>query len=157
MPRPGSSSCAVAVSRVSSHAPTPIARRCPPPGETYRSPSPRSCFCAARVRGGGEVSYEHDEARAIAAATGDTSVILVRAVDPATLRAVADAGERLPQKTTYFYPKVPAGLIIRTLDDDQVAALRVRWEREKRKKPPEPPASTPLPRSTTDASSAHRG
>lgn len=67
---------------------------------------------------GAEVSYEHDEARAIAAAQGDTSVILVRAVDPATLRAVADAGERLPQKTTYFYPKVPAGLVIRTLDDE---------------------------------------
>ena len=68
---------------------------------------------------GAEVTYDHDEARAIAAARGDTSVILVRAVDPATLRAVADAGERLPQKTTYFYPKVPAGLVIRTLDDDQ--------------------------------------
>ena len=69
---------------------------------------------------GAEINYEHDEARAVAAATGDTSVILVRAVDPAILRAVADAGERLPQKTTYFYPKVPAGLVIRTLDDDQV-------------------------------------
>jgi uncharacterized protein (DUF1015 family) len=39
-------------------------------------------------------------------------------VDPATLRAVSDAGERLPQKTTYFYPKVPAGLVIRTLEAD---------------------------------------
>ena len=26
------------------------------------------------------------------------------------------AGERLPQKTTYFYPKVPAGLVVRPLD-----------------------------------------
>ena len=67
---------------------------------------------------GAEVSYEHDETRAIAAARDDTSVVLVRAVDPATLRSVADAGERLPQKTTYFYPKVPAGLVIRTLDDE---------------------------------------
>ena len=67
---------------------------------------------------GAEISYEHDEARAIEAAKGGTSVILVRPVDPATLRADADAGERLPQKTTYFYPKVPAGLVIRTLDDD---------------------------------------
>src|SRR5207237_723885 len=30
---------------------------------------------------------------------------------------VADAGERLPQKTTYFYPKVPAGLVLRPLGD----------------------------------------
>lgn len=62
------------------------------------------------------ITYEHDADRAIQAATGDWSAILLRAVDPITLRAVADAGERLPQKTTYFYPKVPAGLVIRSLD-----------------------------------------
>ncbi len=62
------------------------------------------------------ITYEHDTDRAIEAATGEWSAILLRAVDPMTLRAVADAGERLPQKTTYFYPKVPAGLVIRSLD-----------------------------------------
>jgi uncharacterized protein (DUF1015 family) len=62
------------------------------------------------------ITYEHDADRAIAAATGGWSAILLRAVDPVTLRAVADAGERLPQKTTYFYPKVPAGLVIRSLE-----------------------------------------
>jgi len=65
---------------------------------------------------GAEISYEHDTERAIAAALDRATAILLRAVDPATLRAVADAGERLPQKTTYFYPKVPAGLLIRSLD-----------------------------------------
>lgn len=65
---------------------------------------------------GADVTYEHDTARAIAAAAGGATAILLRAVDPLTLRAVADAGERLPQKTTYFYPKVPAGLVIRSLD-----------------------------------------
>lgn len=62
------------------------------------------------------ITYEHDTDRAIQAATGEWSALLLRAVDPMTLRAVADAGERLPQKTTYFYPKVPAGLVIRSLD-----------------------------------------
>jgi uncharacterized protein (DUF1015 family) len=62
------------------------------------------------------ITYEHDTDRAIATATGEWSAVLIRAVDPMTLRAVADAGERLPQKTTYFYPKVPAGLVIRSLD-----------------------------------------
>ncbi len=62
------------------------------------------------------ITYEHDTDRAIGAATGEWSAILLRSVDPMTLRAVADAGERLPQKTTYFYPKVPAGLVIRSLD-----------------------------------------
>jgi len=65
---------------------------------------------------GAEVAYEHDTQRAIDAARDGRSAVLLRAVDPATLRAVADAGERLPQKTTYFYPKVPAGLVIRSLD-----------------------------------------
>ena len=61
---------------------------------------------------GGEIAYEHDIERALAAGTA----ILLRAVDPQTLRRVADEGERMPQKTTYFYPKVPAGLVVRTLD-----------------------------------------
>jgi len=60
---------------------------------------------------GAEITYEHDTERAIAAGTA----ILLRAVDPMTLRRVADAGEKMPQKTTYFYPKVPAGLVVRTL------------------------------------------
>ena len=69
----------------------------------------------ARERGV-EISYEHDLERAIAAAEQGATAILVRAVDPATLQRIADAGERLPQKTTYFYPKVPAGLVVRALD-----------------------------------------
>lgn len=60
---------------------------------------------------GADIAYEHDTERAIAAGTA----ILLRAVDPPTLRRVADAGERMPQKATYFYPKVPAGLVVRTL------------------------------------------
>lgn len=70
---------------------------------------------------GAEITYEHDTARAIAAARSGASAVLIRAVDPATLRAVADAGEKLPQKTTYFFPKVPAGLVMRALDEDQAA------------------------------------
>ena len=65
---------------------------------------------------GAEVSYEHDTDRAIAAAADGATAILLRAVDPQTLQRIADAGERLPQKTTYFYPKVPAGLVVRSLD-----------------------------------------
>lgn len=61
---------------------------------------------------GAEIDHEHDTERAIAAGTA----ILLRAVDPHSLRRIADAGERMPQKTTYFYPKVPAGLVLRTLD-----------------------------------------
>ena len=65
--------------------------------------------------GGGEVRYEHDTDRAIDAAVGGADAILLRAVDAETLQRVADSWERLPPKTTYFYPKVPAGLIARPL------------------------------------------
>jgi len=66
---------------------------------------------------GGEVTYEHDTERAIAAALDGTTAVLLRAVDTGTLKKVADSWERLPQKTTYFYPKVPAGLVLRPLGD----------------------------------------
>ena len=35
---------------------------------------------------------------------------------PEMIKAVADAQDRMPRKSTYFYPKVPAGLIINPLD-----------------------------------------
>jgi uncharacterized protein (DUF1015 family) len=65
---------------------------------------------------GAEIAYEHDTRAALAATEAGATAVLLRAVDPETLRRVADAGERLPQKTTYFYPKVPAGLVVRPLD-----------------------------------------
>ena len=65
---------------------------------------------------GAEIAYEHDTKAALAATETGATAVLLRAVDPETLRRVADAGERLPQKTTYFYPKVPAGLVVRPLD-----------------------------------------
>jgi uncharacterized protein (DUF1015 family) len=65
---------------------------------------------------GAEIAYEHDTKAALAAAETGATAVLLRAVDPETLRRVADAGERLPQKTTYFFPKVPAGLVVRPLD-----------------------------------------
>jgi uncharacterized protein (DUF1015 family) len=66
-------------------------------------------------RAGAEVRYEHDIDRAIDLAREGVDAILLRAVDPPTLQKVADAWERLPAKTTYFYPKVPAGLVVRPL------------------------------------------
>mgnify|MGYP001059733693 CR=1 FL=1 len=41
---------------------------------------------------------------------------LVNPPQPETIKAVVDAGDRLPRKSTYFYPKMPAGLIINSLD-----------------------------------------
>jgi hypothetical protein len=64
---------------------------------------------------GATVTYEHDTAAAMGAANAGTSAVLVPAVEPMTLKQVADAWERLPAKSTYFYPKVLAGLVARPL------------------------------------------
>ena len=40
----------------------------------------------------------------------------MKATPVAVIRAVAEAGEVMPQKSTYFYPKVPTGLLFHTLD-----------------------------------------
>lgn len=66
---------------------------------------------------GGEVTYEHDVEKAIDAARDGATTVLLRAVEAETLKKVADSWERLPQKATYFYPKVPAGLVLRPLGD----------------------------------------
>ncbi|MEJ7652516.1 MAG: DUF1015 family protein [Chloroflexia bacterium] len=49
--------------------------------------------------------------------SGDAQLAaFVRPTDVAQLRAVADASDRMPQKSTYFYPKFPAGLVVNRLD-----------------------------------------
>lgn len=41
---------------------------------------------------------------------------LLSPVSVATIKAIADADDRMPRKSTYFYPKLPTGLIINRLD-----------------------------------------
>ncbi len=36
---------------------------------------------------------------------------LVNPVKPGIIKAIADCGDRMPRKSTYFYPKIPAGLV----------------------------------------------
>jgi uncharacterized protein (DUF1015 family) len=37
--------------------------------------------------------------------------IIVNPVKPSAIKAIADSSDRMPHKSTYFYPKVPAGLV----------------------------------------------
>jgi uncharacterized protein (DUF1015 family) len=62
--------------------------------------------------------YPQDAAAALAelrAGKGDV-LFLMNATPVAEVRDVAEAGEVMPQKSTFFYPKVPTGLAIHTLD-----------------------------------------
>jgi uncharacterized protein (DUF1015 family) len=64
------------------------------------------------------IRYLQDAAAAAAAlAKGDGQLLFVMKATPvAVIRAVAEAGEVMPQKSTFFYPKVPTGLFVHTLD-----------------------------------------
>lgn len=67
---------------------------------------------------GGEpvkIRYTHDTAEACAAAGPDTSAILVQACTMGELMAVCDASDTMPQKSTYFYPKLGTGLVLHSL------------------------------------------
>jgi uncharacterized protein (DUF1015 family) len=37
--------------------------------------------------------------------------LIVNPVRPGVIKAIADSGDRMPHKSTYFYPKIPAGLV----------------------------------------------
>jgi uncharacterized protein (DUF1015 family) len=61
----------------------------------------------------GSVRYTPSAEEAIAAVDrGDAgAALLVRAPTVEQVRAVAERGETMPQKSTYFYPKLPSGLL----------------------------------------------
>jgi uncharacterized protein (DUF1015 family) len=42
--------------------------------------------------------------------------IIVNPVKPQAIKSIADSGDRMPRKSTYFYPKVPAGLVVYKLE-----------------------------------------
>jgi len=62
--------------------------------------------------------YRHDRAEVAAiVAKGDASLaLLLRPVSVAATRAAAIARVRMPQKTTFFYPKPRTGMVFRALD-----------------------------------------
>lgn len=64
------------------------------------------------------ITYSRDGSDAVAAVKrGDYQVAFI--MGPPTvdeMAAVADADTRMPEKSTYFYPKVPTGLVLRRLD-----------------------------------------
>lgn len=67
----------------------------------------------------GGVAYTRvlqDAVAAVEASPRDTLAFLMRGADPAVIHAVAEAGELLPQKSTYYFPKVPTGVLFRAVD-----------------------------------------
>ncbi|MGV3614516.1 MAG: DUF1015 family protein [Fimbriimonas sp.] len=64
------------------------------------------------------VSYTADHFEAIRAADqGAAASFLLNPITVDEAMAIAEGGERLPSKTTHFFPKVPSGLLLWSLND----------------------------------------
>ena len=61
-------------------------------------------------------SYDREEAVRKVLDREYQLAFLLSPVKTELVKAIADGGERMPRKSTYFYPKPPAGLVFRRLD-----------------------------------------
>ena len=68
--------------------------------------------------GDARLSFTQDTAAAKALVDSGqaTAAILLRPTDIDQITAIAEGGEKMPQKSTYFWPKPRTGLIINKLD-----------------------------------------
>jgi uncharacterized protein (DUF1015 family) len=71
---------------------------------------------AAALTGGAVDFTEEVEAAWERARDGSHVALLVNPVRVDQIVAVADAGEVLPQKSTFFYPKLATGMVLNPLD-----------------------------------------
>ena len=62
------------------------------------------------------LGFVNDTRDALAANADHDVVFVLRPTRMEQLRAVAMAGETMPQKSTYFYPKLLSGLVMRAAD-----------------------------------------
>lgn len=71
----------------------------------------------AALAAGGAVAYTQDASAARASVERGASRVafLLNPTPVAQIGAVADAAGRMPQKSTYFYPKLPTGLVLRAV------------------------------------------
>lgn len=67
------------------------------------------------------LTHTRDGAQAISRVDSGESQLafFLNPIAISTVLAVADVGDRMPQKSTYFYPKTPAGLVANSVTDDE--------------------------------------
>jgi uncharacterized protein (DUF1015 family) len=72
-----------------------------------------------QIKDGGVVWFTEDATAAVKQVRdGEASyAVVLKPVPVARVLELADAGERMPQKSTFFYPKVPTGLVFNLLED----------------------------------------
>jgi uncharacterized protein (DUF1015 family) len=59
------------------------------------------------------LAYSHDRTDALNRVKNQEYqlLFLLNPIKPELIKAIADEGDRMPRKSTYFYPKSPAGLV----------------------------------------------
>ena len=64
-----------------------------------------------------KISYNYDIRGAVSRVLAQEYQLafILKPVKAETIKAIADAGERMPRKSTYFYPKLPSGLVFNRL------------------------------------------
>jgi uncharacterized protein (DUF1015 family) len=64
------------------------------------------------------ITYTHDAMEACKLVEDGTFQlgILLNPLPVTTIKSIADASDRMPRKSTYFYPKLPTGLVLNRLD-----------------------------------------
>lgn len=74
----------------------------------------------------GRIEFEPDEPEVLAAVESGraTAAVLVPPVSVEAIRRVAEAGLKMPQKTTYFAPKPRTGAVFRRLEADRSPARK---------------------------------
>jgi uncharacterized protein (DUF1015 family) len=74
---------------------------------------------AAEIRKGGNIEYTIDAAAALEAVASGAAdgAFLMNPPLIADVEAVSDAGATMPEKSTYFHPKLLTGLVMNPLDD----------------------------------------
>lgn len=79
----------------------------------------------SRAAQDGLLTYTHDDAQAVAAVAGGASAaFLLRMPRMREVEAVCMSGQVMPEKSTYFYPKLQSGLVLHLLDAVPAAGPR---------------------------------
>jgi uncharacterized protein (DUF1015 family) len=75
---------------------------------------------AARAAQDGQLSFTHDDRQALAAVDRDgaAAAFLLSSPRMSEVEAACRAGQTMPQKSTYFFPKLQTGLVFHLLDAD---------------------------------------
>ena len=76
---------------------------------------------------GDTIRYTQDEDLALQALEKEDyqAAFILSATKKEEIQTVVGSGEKMPQKSTYFYPKLPSGLIVNRVDPDEEIKLEL--------------------------------